>query len=84
MSAIGSIFSQHTPVINEQCWHLVINQVVALILWDEEGMGNIAFGVVVVVDQDIHENAAVKFRFGEGVCPHDSCWAVDHFKVPIV
>jgi hypothetical protein len=58
---------------------LVINQVVALILWDEEGMGNIAFNVVVVVDWDIHENAAVKaekaslFRFGEDVRPHNFC-----------
>ena len=69
---------------------MVINQVVVLILWDEEGMGNIAFNVVVVVDWDIHENDAVKavraslFRFGEDICPHNFCWEVDHFEVTIV
>ncbi len=90
MGAIGSVSSQCTPVINERCRHLVINQVVALILWDEEGMGNIVFTVSVVVDWDIHENAAVEvervslFRFGEDVRPHDFCWAVDHFEVAVV
>jgi hypothetical protein len=89
MGAIGSISSQHTHVMSERCWHSVINQVVVLILWDEEGMGNIALDVVVVDDWDIHENAAVKaeraslFRFGEDICPHDFCWAVDHFEVAI-
>jgi hypothetical protein len=73
MGAIGSISSQHTPVMNEQCWHLFINQVVALVLWDEEGMGYILFNAVVVVDWDIHENAVVKveraslFRFDETI-----------------
>ncbi len=43
---------------------------------DEEGMGNIAFNIVIVVDWDIHENAVVKaeraslFRFGEDVPTH--------------
>ncbi len=79
MGAIGSICSQHTPVMNERCWHLVINQVVALVLWDQEGMSNIVFNIFVVVDWDIHENAAVEaeraslLRFGEDIRPHNFC-----------
>jgi hypothetical protein len=46
--------------MNERCWHLVIDQVVALVLRDEEGMSNIAFNVIILVDWDIHKNAAVK------------------------
>jgi hypothetical protein len=90
MGAIGSTSLQHTPVMNERCWHLLINQVVALVLWDEEGMGNILFDIIVVVDWDVHENAVVKaeraslFRFGEDVQPHNFCWAVDHFEVAVV
>ncbi len=77
-------------MINEQCWHLVVNQVVALVLRDEEGIGNIVFDVVLIVDWDIYENAVVEaeraslFRFGEDVHPHNLCWAVDHFKVTVV
>ncbi len=89
MGAIRFVSSQHTPVMNEQCWHSFINQVVALILRDEEGMGNIALDIIVIVDWDIHENAAVKteraslLRFGEDVSPHNFCWAVDHFEVAV-
>jgi hypothetical protein len=63
-------------VSNEWCWHLFINQVVALILGDEEGMGDIAFNIVIVVDWDIYENAVVKaeraslFRFDEDIPTH--------------
>ncbi len=59
MSASRPISSQLTPVMNEWCWHSFINQVVALLLGDEEGMGNIVVDVVAVVDWGIHENAAV-------------------------
>jgi hypothetical protein len=64
MGAIGSISSQHTPVMNQRCWHSFINQVVALFLWDENGMGNIAFNVIVVIDWDIDKNAAINGEKG--------------------
>ncbi len=69
---------------------IFINQVVALILWDEERMGNVLFDIVIVVDWDFHENAAVEvervflFRFGEDIRPHNFCWAVDHFEAAVV
>jgi hypothetical protein len=81
MGASRSISSQHTPVMNEWCWHLFINQVVALILGYDEEIGNIVFDVVIIVDWDVHEIAAVEaeraslFRFGEDIHPHNFCWA---------
>ncbi len=57
---------------------------------EEEKMGKFLFGVVVVVDGYLHENAGVEaewtslFWFCEDVCPHVFGGAIYHFKVAIV
>ncbi len=53
-------------------------------------MGKLAFNFIIVVDWDIHENAAVEversaqFWFSKDVCPHYFCRAVNYFKVAVV
>jgi hypothetical protein len=53
-------------------------------------MGKFAFNFVIVVDWDIHENAAVKaerfplFGCSKDICPHYFSRAVNDFKVAII
>jgi hypothetical protein len=49
----------------------------AFIQWEEERMSFETFGIVIIVDRDIHEMAPVKaegstlFGFSEKNCPHN-------------
>ncbi len=53
-------------------------------------MGKFAFNFVIIVDEDIHENAAVEaewsalFGFSKVVCPHYFSRAVNDSEVAIV
>jgi hypothetical protein len=76
--------------MNEQYfWESVVDHLVALVLREEEMMGKLAFSFVIVVDWDIHENAAVKaeksnlFWFSKDICPHNFSRAVHGFKVAV-
>ena len=79
---------QHTPGMNEWCLRQsVIHSCIALILWEEERVSIGMFDVVVIVDRDIHEVAAVEvegsalFWFCEDIGPHYFCWAVHDFEI---
>jgi hypothetical protein len=69
--------------------HLFRAQFRVFILQEEERVSFGTFNIVIVVDWDIHEVAAVEakgsalFWFYEDIDPHHFCWAVYNFKVAV-